>query len=545
MIRLKEMWEKFTKLSLVKKSIIIFAFFFVFIIVFLLLMSPKEENYSFIYREISEEDAATIVEELNAMKIPYKVSNSGNVMVPQTEVAKLRLTLAQKKIVGKGIGFELLDKQKYGMTNFMEQLNYIRALQGELSKTINQLDSVESSRVHIVLPKRAVFKEDSQDATASIVLKLKKNEYLSKKQVDGIIHLVAGSVEGLRAENISIVDSYGKRLNEQNDSMFSNIPLEYQRKYEEKLTMQVQEILDRALGSENSIVKVEAELDFDEQSKSEELYDPDGSAIRSEKLSQEQNTKGDDRVGGIPGAESNNPQNGTGTGMVTRGGNSEKSKKMEIRNYEISKTIKQIKATPGKIKKISVAVIINGSYLKKDGKSQYVPRSEEEVKTYLGIVKKAVGYSIERGDQVEVANVPFLDVEKETQVTLPFYKKGDFYLDLFKYLFYMIMVIVVFMILRSMLGWAMMKEEEVDAIELQTGEEMRELAEGDSTALSTRLREGEAGIDRLSSAERSLEGGEESKEESLEMKLRRKINEIAYENPEKVLQIIRYWIVNK
>ncbi|MBN2693025.1 flagellar M-ring protein FliF [bacterium] len=545
MIRIKEMWEKFTKLSLVKKSIIIFAFFFIFVVIFFLLMSPKDEKYVFLYREMSEEDAALVADELKTMKTPFKVSDSGNIMVLAEDVAKLRLSLAQKKIVGKGIGFELLDKQKYGMTNFMEQLNYIRALQGELAKTINQLDSVESSRVHIVLPKRAVFKEDSQDATASIVLKLKKNEYLSKKQVDGIIHLVAGSVEGLKPENISIVDSYGKKLNEQNDSMFSNIPLEYQRKYEEKLTMQVQEILDRALGTDNSVVKVEAELDFDEQSKAEEVYDPDGSAIRSEKLSQEQNTKGDDRIGGIPGAESNNPQNGTATGMVTRGGNSEKSKKMEIRNYEISKTVKQIKATPGKVKKISVAVLINGSYVKKDGKNQYVPRSEEEVKTYLEIVKKAVGYSIERGDQVEVANVPFLDVEKDIEIVAPFYKKGDFYLTLFKYIFYMIMIIVVFMILRSMLGWAMMKEEEVDAIELQTGEEMRELAEGDSSALSTRLREGEAGIDKLSSAEGAGITSEEMKEESLEMKLRRKINEIAYENPEKVLQIIRYWIVNK
>lgn len=541
MEKLKQILDKFLKLSLIKKSIIIFVFFFVVIVAFVFLMIPSQQDFGFLYSELSEEDAGNIVEELKTLKIPYKLSQNGNVLVPKNEIPKARLTLAQKNIVGKGIGFELLDNQKYGMTNFMEQLNYLRALQGELSRTINQLDAVESSRVHIVLPKKAVFKEDNQETTASIVLKLKKNQYLSKQQVNGILHLVASSVQGLKTENISIVDTYGKRLNEDNNEKgFSNSPLEYQRKYEEKLTQQVQEILDRAIGEGNSIVKVEAELDFDEKTEAEENYDPDATAIRSEKLVDEKSMKGDNKIGGIPGAESNNAQNGTaGTGTVVKGSEIDKSKKSEIRNYEVSKVVKQLKASIGKVKKISIAVLLNGTYIDKDGKKTYVPRTETEIKTYFEIVKKSVGYNPERGDQVEVANVQFNDIEKEVEKIQPFYKNQDFYFKLLQYLLYIIIIIIVFLVVRSILSWATIKEDEVESSEITSADELKELAGHPELA---QLKAGEAGIDKV-----ALPGSEQEmiqKEETLDVKMRRRINEIAYENPDKVLQILRYWISN-
>lgn len=543
MEKLKQILDKFLKLSLIKKSIIIFVFFFVVIVAFVFLMVPSQQDFGFLYSELSEEDAGNIVEELKTLKIPYKLSQNGNVLVPKNEIPKARLTLAQKNIVGKGIGFELLDNQKYGMTNFMEQLNYLRALQGELSRTINQLDAVESSRVHIVLPKKAVFKEDNQETTASIVLKLKKNQYLSKQQVNGILHLVASSVQGLKTENISIVDTYGKRLNDDtNEKGFSNSPLEYQRKYEEKLTQQVQEILDRAIGEGNSIVKVEAELDFDEKTEAEENYDPDATAIRSEKLVDEKSMKGDDKIGGIPGAESNNAQTGTtgaGTGTVVKGSEIDKSKKSEIRNYEVSKIVKQLKASIGKVKKISIAVLLNGTYIDKDGKKTYVPRTETEIKTYFEIVKKSVGYNPERGDQVEVANVQFNDIEKEIEKIQPFYKNQDFYFKLLQYLLYIVIIIIVFLVVRSILGWATIKEDEVESSEITSADELKELAGHPELA---QLKAGETGIDKV-----LLPGSEQEavqKEETMDVKMRRRINEIAYENPDKVLQILRYWISN-
>lgn len=541
MEKLKQILDKFLKLSLIKKSIIIFVFFFVVIVAFVFLMVPSQQDFGFLYSELSEEDAGNIVEELKTLKIPYKLSQNGNVLVPKNEIPKARLSLAQKNIVGKGIGFELLDNQKYGMTNFMEQLNYLRALQGELSRTINQLDAVESSRVHIVLPKKAVFKEDNQETTASIVLKLKKNQYLSKQQVNGILHLVASSVQGLKTENISIVDTYGKRLNEDNNEKgFSNSPLEYQRKYEEKLTQQVQEILDRAIGEGNSIVKVEAELDFDEKTEAEENYDPDATAIRSEKLVDEKSMKSDDKIGGIPGAESNNPQTGTvGTGTVVKGSEIDKSKKSEIRNYEVSKVVKQLKASIGKVKKISIAVLLNGTYIEKDGKKTYVPRTETEIKTYFEIVKKSVGYNPERGDQVEVANVQFNDIEKEVEKIQPFYKNQDFYFKLLQYLLYIIIIIIVFLVVRSILGWATIKEDEVESSEITSADELKELAGHPELA---QLKAGEAGIDKV--ALPGIEQEMKQKEETLEVKMKRRINEIAYENPDKVLQILRYWISN-
>ena len=540
----KNITDKFKSLSMVKKAAIFFSVFFIVIVLIVLLSSEDEVEYAFLYRDLSQEDAGSISEELKAMKVKYKVTSSGNIMVPSEKVAKLRLSLAQKKLTGNGLGFEILDKQKYGMTSFMERLNYLRALQGELSKTINQLSAVVSSRVHIVLPKKAIFREDDRKATASIVLKLKKNDYLSKKQVDGILFLISGSVEGLKKENISIVDSNGNRLNQDLENGIDKTPLEYQKKYEEKLRKQVQDILDRALGVGNSIVKVEAELDFDKRVQSEESYDPDATAVRSEKLLDEKKMTGNNKVGGLPGAESNNPENGTVSGQVIKGNNAEKTRNSQIRNYEVSKVVKSVKSSIGSVKKVSVAVLINGSYKKgKDGKQVYVPRTEKEIKTFLGIVKNAVGYNQERGDQVELSNLPFTKIEDTEYKEAPFYKKSDFYFKISKYFFYILLLLAVFLVLRRILNWATMREEEVDVAELEASNGTMELSASEQEIIDA-LNDGETGIEHLSSKSDTSTTEDEIHEESLDKKLRNKINEIAYENPDKVLQILRYWINN-
>lgn len=540
MDRFKRIFEKFSVLSPIKKVGIIFSISFLMVVLLVLLMMKDDKAYSFLYRHLSEEDAGAISEELKTMKVPFKVSGQGNIMVPQEDVAKLRLALAQKKLVGRGIGFELLDQQKYGMTSFMERTNYLRALQGELSRSITQLDAVESSRVHIVLPKRAIFKEDERPATASVILKLKRNEYLSKKQIQGILHLVSASVEGLHRDKISIIDTNGQKLNEDSESGFmSTKQLDFQRKYEEKLRLKVQEILDRALGDGNSIVKIETVHDFDEQTLSEESFDPDATAIRSEKLQEETNSSGRNRIGGIPGSASNNPQAGAPAGTVAKGGTTGKHKKSQVRNYEVSKIIKNKKVSLGKVTKVSVAVLINGRYIKdKSGKEQYTPRSKEEMATFMEIVKRAVGYNPERGDQVEVANMQFADDHKKPIEEAAFYKKPGFYFKTLQYLLYIVILLVVFWIVRAIMGWAMVREEEVELSELGEGDEIQALTEG--TDLDE-LAPGEAGIEHLASP-----GGEsvEKSEDSLEMKLRRRINEIAYDNPEKVIQILRYWVTN-
>ena len=540
----KNIIAKFKALTIVKKAAIFFITFAILIALVVIFASEDEVPYSFLYRDLSQEDASGISEELKAMKVKFKVSDNGNIMVPSKDVAKLRLSLAQKKLVGNGLGFELLDKQKYGMTSFMERLNYLRALQGELSRTINQLSAVSTSRVHIVLPKKAIFREDDRKATASVVLKLKKHEYLSKKQIDGILFLISGSVEGLKKENISIVDSDGNRLNQDLENGIDKTPLAYQKKYEEKLRRQVQDILDRAVGVGNSIVKIEAELDFDKKVKSEETYDPDATAVRSEKLLDEKKMSGDKKIGGIPGAESNNPENGTTTGLVTKGSGAEKTRNSQMRNYEVSKVVKSIKSSLGAVKKISVAVLINGTYKKdKDGKKVYVPRTDKEIKTFLNIVKNAVGYSLERGDQVEVSNLPFTKVKDDMEQTVPFYKKSDFYFQISKYLFYILLLLAVFLIVRRVLNWATMREEEVDVAELEAMNGMMELSDGEQEIIDA-LEDGDTGIEHLSSKPTALDEESVIREESLESKLRHKINEIAYENPDKVLQILRYWINN-
>ncbi len=285
--------------------------------IILLIVWSNRIEFQPLYYNLSQEDAGMVVEELKEQKIPYRLTASGKtVMVPAGRVYDLRLDLASRGVPsGGGVGFEIFDRTDLGTTEFVQKLNYQRALQGELSRTINQFAEVEQSRVHITLPEKTLFLEDEQKPTASVVLKLRRKGALKEKQVQGIVHLVSGSVEGLPTENITIVDVDGNVLSaatsdEANLAGLTGSQQEFQNELEAGLEKRVQTMLERVVGKGSAIVRVTANLDFMQEEKTEEIYDPDSAVIRSEQRSDE-SAKGNAPVAhGHSGRRIKSPGNG-------------------------------------------------------------------------------------------------------------------------------------------------------------------------------------------------------------------------------------------
>lgn len=392
------------KLALGGLVLIVFAIFLT-----LLLWLPKQD-YQVLYSNLSPEDAGNVINKLKEKKIPYQVKDN-TIYVPSDRVHELRLELAAQGIPsGGGVGFEIFDKTQIGLTEFSQRVNYIRALQGELQRTIKQIQEVDQVRVHIAIPEKSIFTEKEDHPTASVVLKLKPGRSLSKEQVSSIVHLVSSSVEGLSPQYVTVVDQYGNLLSAPKDpaQLVDSTHLEYKRNIEKTYERNIQSMLENIVGKGKAIVRVSADIDFSKVEKIEEKYDPDTIAIRNEQRIQEKTMA--PQIGGIPGVLSNQPgQPQTGVAQQSI----QSQKQQESINYEVSKSISKILQSTGQIKKISVAVLIDGIYKEEKGKKVFVPRSEEEIKKYQELVQAAIGYNKERGDQVIVSSIPFEIIPEE------------------------------------------------------------------------------------------------------------------------------------
>jgi len=362
----------------------------------------NQDEYRVLFSNLSSEDAASIVTKLKEKKVPYQLSPSSDVIsVPSSKVAELRLELAAAGIPhGGGVGFEIFDNKILGATEFEQQLNYRRALQGELARTINSLDEIQQCRVHIALPKESLFINQQKNATASITVKLKEGRKLSQSQIDGIGHLVASSVEGLNSEDVIIVDSKGEVLSKNNKgdsrlARLSSTQIEYQRNIEKDLGGQIQSLLENVVGRNKAVVRVSADLDFRIMEKTEEIYDPESPVVRStQKLT-------DKAVGATPMAGKDAANASTAKG-------SEKEKTDETTNYEINRTVSKTVMPVGEIKKISIAVLVDGIYVKNNkGVLTYQERPKKEIESLEDLVRKSTGFNAQRGDQVVVSSMPF------------------------------------------------------------------------------------------------------------------------------------------
>ncbi len=360
------------------------------VLIFFLVSMMSKPTYVTLFTNLHPQDASKIVDRLKEKKVSYKLEDDGKtVLVPKDQLYDLRLSMAGEGLLQSStVGYEIFDKTNLGASDFVQKLNYRRALEGELARTIITIDEVEGARVHIVIPEKTLFKEDQKNATASVVLKL-RGQRMKSENVDGIAHLVSSSVEGMDSKNVTIMDSRGDILSNNSESnslaSLSSTQYELQHKVENYLAQKAQSMLDGIVGNNNSIVRVTAELNFNQVERTTEQYDPDGQVIRSEQATEEKSVMSDSLP---PSTRSN-----------------------AVTNYEINKTIDHLVQGSGNINRLTVAVLINGvnKKIEVNGKQeiQYEPRPAEQVTQLTDIVKRAVGFDLRRNDEISFVNLPF------------------------------------------------------------------------------------------------------------------------------------------
>ncbi|MDP2604821.1 MAG: flagellar basal-body MS-ring/collar protein FliF [Deltaproteobacteria bacterium] len=365
------------------------------------LFSFDRMNYGPLFTNVAPQDGAAIVKELDAAKIPYTLSGGGTIIeVPRGLVYQTRLKLAGKGVpAGGGVGFEIFEKTSFGVSEFTQQVNYLRALQGELARTVNSIAAVQSSRIHLAIPSRTNFLGPEEKPSASVVVDLRPGYHLSGDQVHGIVNLVASSVPKLSADKVTVIDSSGRPLKEivlasagSEAEKFNALKI----KYEQEMQRRVETLLEPVLGPGKAVVRANVLLNLQETQMTKEEFDPENRIVRSQRqVFDEGSAKG----GGAPGVQSNIP-GGDAAKTAAPGGPKRGS---EIVTYEIGHTLSKIAEPRGQIQKLSVAVLVDGKY----EKDKYIARSAEEIEVIKGVVKRAVGFDGERGDEIEIANVPF------------------------------------------------------------------------------------------------------------------------------------------
>jgi flagellar M-ring protein FliF len=377
-----------------------------------LILRMTAPQMTMLFSDLSLEDSAAIIKDLERQAIPYQMRNDGAIiMVPKDRVARLRMKLAEGGLPkGGGVGYEIFDKSDaLGATSFVQNINHLRALEGELARTIRGLDRVQAARVHLVLPERPLFSRDRAEASASIVLKVRG--MLEPQQVRAIRHLVASAVNGLKPERVSIVDETGRLLADgaRSDSVGGITADERQTAYERRLREQVETIVSSVVGPGRARVQLTADFDFNRVTQTSEKYDPEGRVMRSSQTREETSASGNNQEGQVTvGNELPGAQRPTEPNAAPR----EQSRKSEeVVNYEISRSTKTEVTEGGRINRISVAVLVDGSYTRTaDGNAAYQPRAQEELDRISALVRTAIGFDQKRGDQVEVVNLRFAEV---------------------------------------------------------------------------------------------------------------------------------------
>ncbi len=379
---------------------------------YLLLHEPKVE-YGYLFTDLDPATGGRIVERLREKGIPYRIQNGGTtIMVPQKVVYELRMEMATSGLTtGSGVGFELFDKSQFGVTDFVQKINYKRAMEGELSRTISSLKAIRSARVHLVIPKKRLFTTSQEKASASVVLALHQGQELSKKAVQGIQNLVSGSIQNLKPNNIHIVDSTGEVLSVDQEELEKSSIFTLRKRMERDYERRIRRMLERMLGQGKAIVRVSLAMDFTKKSAVKEVYNPEGQVVRSERKQIIATNQKGGTVKGIPGARANLPGGPVEKKQGSQGGI--KTVKSHT-NYEIDKTITKVVEPVGQRRSISVAVAVDGLYTKNTkGVATYSPLPKASLKAISELVKSAVGFNARAGDQVEVRNFQFSKTPSE------------------------------------------------------------------------------------------------------------------------------------
>ena len=426
-------------------------------------MWSQAPDYKILFTHIPDKDGGAIIAALNQQNVPYRIADGGGaIMVPAPLVHETRLKLASQGLPKGGTsGFELIDNQKFGATQFQEQVNYQRALEGELSKSIQSLGAVQSARVHLAIPRPSIFMREQQKPTASVLVSLYPGKSLERAQIAGITHLVSSSLPDLPVKNVSVVDQSGALLSQQADQAAGQLDptqLSYVQQVEQAHIKRVMEILTPLYGAENVRAQVTADIDFNQSESTSENFKPnqnkEGATVRSQQLSESSNGAGS--AAGVPGALSNTPPGAASApiagGAPTNPGAaaggpataSAQSRRDSVINYEIDKTIRHVKSSTGAIKRLSAAVVINNRKVQDvkaaDGKAAEpkgadakaakaaaggLPLTAAELTQINALVKEAIGFSTERGDSLNVVNAAFTQPALEILPEPPLWKQPD------------------------------------------------------------------------------------------------------------------------
>ena len=537
MSTMSEFWEQIKKtigkFSLTQKislSVLTVALLITFVLIMSWASRPK---YGVLFSNLSEKDAGRIIDELKTSKIPYEFSSGGTtILVPENEVYEQRMQFANMGLPMEGVvGYELFDQTKLGMTDFVQKLNYHRALEGELSRTLSSITEIYQARVHIVIPKTALFEEDKKPTTASIALRT-KGEGLTKGQIQGIANLVASSVEGLTPENITIIDSKGNilssDLSKDKAVALSASQHELQRQVEKYLEEKAQSMMIGALGPDRSIIRVTAELDFNKIEKTNQTYDPESQVVRSEEIS----TKT-----GNTNSQSQNPTPGS-----TNTNTSQDDTENIITNYEISNTLEHVVNAVGTIGRLSVAVLVDGNYGTETSETgeetrSYVERTPEELNKLSSIVKNAIGYNPRRGDQISISSFPF-DTSREEELKGEFASAAryEFWRDLIEKVIVVLIGVALLIAVRSLIRRSkqladliLPKPEMIVKPAAEVEEE--ESYEDEAERARAKIRR------EMNQMEKALALDTVQKEE-----LMRKITIFVQENPQEASNLIKTWL---
>ncbi len=504
-------------------------------IVFILIISSRVD-YAPLFTNLNQQDEASIISYLEQKKIDYKLVNQTTIEVPKEKVYKLRLELVAAGLPKHGVvGFEIFDKQSFGTTNFVENINYIRALEGELTRTIDSIGEVKSARVNLAIPKPTVFTEEQSPPTASVVLDL--NSPLSQRQIIAIQKLVAASVPKLTYKNVTILDSEGNLLskNENEDELLTANELKYKSIVEKEYSQRIKNLLTPILGKGKFVASVDVELDLSKVKKTSVVYDPNSVVVSEEN---EESTSTSPSNGGIPGVVSNV---GNNTKTTTQS-QAKSSKSKSVTNYDVGKTETVTNEPLIKIKKISVAVVVDGIYQpvkNKKGKIikyKYEPQSAQTIQLIKDAVMKAIGYNKARGDEVSVSSMKFSansESKKEAGGGMVVSSHG-IVASLIGYYKYALMALLLFIFYFLFLRKFIKNTLKISELEKERRAAQESMAVEESEVKGKSIKEIEKEIST------QLDEEENINEEAIKSKVMEdKIREKAEQNPEEVANLVK------
>lgn len=509
-----------------------------------LMMWTGQPEYRVLYKGLSQSDAGAVVTRLREQRIPFEYDEAGGVVkVPAGKIHEVRLALAGENLPsGGGVGFEIFDRSSLGVTNFVQKINFLRALQGELARTISQLRTVNSARVHIVMPDKSLFSEGKREPSASIVVDLAGKGNLPKSRVNSIVHLVASAVEGLNPKNVTVVDTRGNILagGQQEDSetgfLATSSIQEFEASLERRLERRIETMLATVVGQGRVVARVDVDLNMRRVERTREFFDPEKQVERSVRRVKESNESGLSSAGGVPGVQSNVPESERAENIRGSGGrNGRKSSKVsETINFEIDKTIERIIEPVGEVIHISAAVMVDGIYTEgaDGGPRKFQARSQTDIDNFTQLVSAAIGLKKSRGDTVKIISVQFQSAPRPMGEESFVGGQQAFVLDIAKLVMGIIGLALIFIfVVRPLMSW-------ISSLELKPSSGVDLLQEGDvGLALP-----GSMPMRAIGSIEDMVQKTPEEMTMEKNRQIYEEVNDYVTGNPDKTADLLRNWV---